>query len=380
MGDVQGVPARPKTWRRWFQFRLRTLLIAVLFLSLGLNLYTGLTRQHRAAQAIRRIHGYVRYDYELDPQTRHLPASQYQEAKNPKPPGPAWLRRWIGDEWADDLFANVISIRLGESHHSSLRTRFPHNDGLSDVGDEAIETLRQHLRDFPKLQGVWIIASRQLTDVGMEQLKEVPQLLFLDAADARITDAGLQHIAGSRNLVFLNLTGTRITDAGMVHLRRLTELRRLILADTAISDVGLAHLKDLANLQDLDLQDIPITDAGLAYLKGLTQLETLVLDGTQISGPGLSHLEGNKSLAFLRLNRAPITDAGLAALGRLDSLREVWLEDTAITDEGLLHLRPMPRLLNLRITRTRVTPQGAEHLRQLHNRSINVVLDEQSCL
>jgi hypothetical protein len=71
--------------RRWLQFSLRTLLVAVTLLAVWLGLWTDRARRQRVAvQRVRELGGDIRYDYE--------------NQKGGQPPGPEWLRRLLGDE------------------------------------------------------------------------------------------------------------------------------------------------------------------------------------------------------------------------------------------------------------------------------------------
>ena len=48
----------------------------------------------------------------------------------------------------------------------------------------------------------------------------------------KVTDAGLEHLKGLTKLRFLELTNARVTDAGLAHLRGLTQLEDLQLYGT----------------------------------------------------------------------------------------------------------------------------------------------------
>ncbi len=57
-------------------------------------------QQQTAVSAIQRLGGFVTYDYEFDSQGRDVP--------NAAPPGPAWLRSLLGD----DFFRNAYGVIL----------------------------------------------------------------------------------------------------------------------------------------------------------------------------------------------------------------------------------------------------------------------------
>jgi hypothetical protein len=209
---------------RWFQFSLRTLLVFVTLVALACSWLAVKMkqekRQREAVAAIQKLGGHVEYDWQRDANGNPLP--------DPQPPGPAWLRRVLGDYF----FTTPVRASLG-----------------TDVGLEHVEELTQ-LKEL-NLGGLQIIG------VGAEE--------GVEFGDSKVTDAGLKHIKGLTRLQSLNLDAFRITDAGLENLKGLTRLQAL----------------------DLDLP-VQVTDAGLEHLKGLRQLKDLWLDNGDITH--LSHI------------------------------------------------------------------------------------------
>ena len=60
----------------------------------------------------------------------------------------------------------------------------------------------------------------------------------------QVTDAGLEHLKGLINLVYLELSGTQVTDAGLVHLKGLSKLNFLYLGRTQVTDAGVKDLQE----------------------------------------------------------------------------------------------------------------------------------------
>jgi len=83
-----------KPTRHWFQYSLRSFLVALTVVAVWLGVVVNRTREQReAVKAIEAAGGWVGYDWEEDPFS-----SEDQE-----PPEPAWLLRLLGK----DFFRNV---------------------------------------------------------------------------------------------------------------------------------------------------------------------------------------------------------------------------------------------------------------------------------
>ncbi len=177
---------RAKPTRRWFQFKLRTLLIAVPLLALPLSWFaTRMEKarsQREAVEAIAKLGGGVRYDYHDGPCD---PAEH--------PPIPSLLLTLLGD----DFFSDVVGVGFFQ-------------DDVVDNDLTVLNTLR---------------------NLDFVELVEVP-----------ITDRGLHHLDGLHRLTYLNLKGSPITDVGLPQLTRLTTLARLDLTRTKITEGGVRKL------------------------------------------------------------------------------------------------------------------------------------------
>jgi len=163
--DADPNAAQPKSRRRWYQYSLRTLLIVVTLAGCGfgwLGVKMREAREQRAAvDAIKKLGGYVVYDYESDSRGVRVP--------NATPPGPAWLRSILGD----DCFRTVTEVNLN-----------------TDPADADLECLRG-------------FTSRVALGLGGE----------------RVTDAALEHLKGMTRLEMLELDSTLVTDAGAAKLQ-----------------------------------------------------------------------------------------------------------------------------------------------------------------
>jgi len=212
---------KDKSTRRWFQYRLRSLLIVAVLVNIAASWFAtrmaSARRQQAAIAAFEEAGGFCEYDYELDEQGRTI-------SPPPDAPGPVWLRNLMGV----DFLANVMCV-------SGNFQLYPADQTLT------------HLNGVPRIR-----------------------MLFLDATS--VTDTGMAHVAGLKELEYLGLGDTQLTDAGLVHVKGLWSLKHLSLMGTVITDAGLAHLDNLSNLEELYLYDTDITDAGLARLAQLSNL------------------------------------------------------------------------------------------------------------
>lgn len=211
----------------WFRFRVRTLLVAVLFVCISLA-WLGV-RYHgrnkvRSVVAELREHshfGHVTYCHEK--------SGRFEWTRG-RPRSPEWFHDLIGQDFFDDV---------GDVAHA-----FFFWDATLD--ERTIELLQE----FPNLKSIEVKRSvhgkRQsaVTDSSLENLATLPNLEVLRIAGAQITDAGLLHLQSLKNLKYLDLSHTPISDAGIAHLRKLWHLEVLSVADTQISEKGIQELKE----------------------------------------------------------------------------------------------------------------------------------------
>lgn len=263
-----------KRKRRWLQFSLRTLLVAMAVFAVWLGFKSARARRQRAAvDRILELGGIVMYDYE------------YEEGA--KPPAPDWLRQLLGDEY----FLTVEGVALGTRH---------------------------------------------LTDDDMEHFEALTELRVLRLPEGRMTDAGLAKLKGLTRLTDLELSCTPITDQGLAHLSGLVNLKHLRLQDTEVKDEGLAHLKNMKKLEQLclgkrgvvgrDSQPVSeITDAGLVHLEELKGLKRLTLYNTKTTEVGKQRLE--QALPALKIADESRTSFRGDHGSRFDQQKQRWVPE-----------------------------------------------------
>ena len=127
----------------------------------------------------------------------------------------------------------------------------------------------------------------RFSDAAMKHLKPLKKLRELQLANSNITDVGLEQIKELTNLEALNLYGTKVTDSGLRHLQGMEKLESLVLAHDNFSDAGLRYLRHLRGLRVLNLNGARITDAGLVHLYELENLQVVLLGDTQVTTEGV---------------------------------------------------------------------------------------------
>jgi len=210
--------------RRWFAFRLRTLLI-LLLLAGGL-----LTPRALNLQRARRQRQLVEWIVD------HGGSVNYGQSDDRQAKRPHWLRWWLGDEGQSPVV--VVHLRGAEMHDLSPLTRFQQLRKLSIEGTavEGVEPLPElvELRDVS-------ISDSPLRDISpLESLDELRslQLIFVEVTD-------ISPLRRIKKLEELNLDSTRAEDLSPLY--DLTGLRKLSLGEPELQELsGLNSITSLA--------------------------------------------------------------------------------------------------------------------------------------
>jgi serine/threonine protein kinase/Leucine-rich repeat (LRR) protein len=207
------------------------------------------------------------------------------------------------------------------------------------------------------------IENTLVSDTGVQYLKDIP-LSYINLSRTQITDKGLGYFSNMPSLMHLHASSTTISNSGVEQFKDMKQLVQIFLENTQIDDAGLGHLTGLTNVNALGLYGTAITDSGLKQLKGMKQLRVLSLGNTRITNAGLKELAGLKNLNRLGLNQCKLTDASLEFLKDLKNLQDLTLDFTPITDAGLQHLYGLKKLEDLNLRDTKVTAKGIDKLQK----------------
>ncbi len=324
---------KPK--RRWAQFSLATMFLAVTVLCVWLAAHVRATNRQRAAlAAIKDLGGRWFYDYQL--------GDNGITYENVEPPVPKWLL----DRLDVNHFASADRVELWAPKSLSR--------ALTEV--KKLGSLRS-LR-------MQIDATTRLSAADVELLASLTGVRGMEFMPNQRTDALIETVERLPNLEVLDLGGCKISEEGLRHIGRMTTLRRLHNMASEVGDLGLAHVAGLKHLVELSVNGPGITVAGLVQLDGMTSLELLALAGCEITDAGLARLSRMKSLRELYLQCEQITDAGLAHLCELTELRVLYGRTAQVPDAGLAHLRRLTKLERLVLLGTRATKAGIAELQQ----------------
>lgn len=274
--------------RRWFSFRLRTLLVVVAIVAVPL----AWIAKERAES---------RHQIRVANQFQAPGGNQIEFC------GPFDLMEQHGPQGG---WRSVAEGLLGKRVRS-IEGSHPELDDLSS------------LASFTKLQTLHI-APTMVRDLS--PLRECRDLTSVDLGNSPIHD--LSPLGEHFRLQYLNLGGTQVTDVaplrGMQKLRMLylnhtqvhdvrplaalSELRYLNLAGCQVSDIK--PLAGLAELKSLHLEKNPIDD--LTPLARLAKLEFLCIEDTRVTD--LKPLAGLTRLTLVRTTGSPVTPEQLEAL------------------------------------------------------------------
>jgi len=280
-----------------FRFSLRSLLIAITLLCVGLSWWMYRARRQAAAvKGIQACGGWVYYDY------------QHYDSKNSisdfaaDSPIPKWLIEGLGV----DFFHHVDVVSMVYAYENGGKTRRDNPNVDANIAS--------YLAGFPYLRGLFV-NEQQLTNDGF---REVAKLKYLEE--------------------FYFWYARDITDEGVSQLRHMPRLRSVHLSESHLSDRGLAALASSPHMAYLSLQFNDVTDEGIRSLRASKTIETLWIGGSfqhpskisDASGPIFASMP---KLKVLELGASEVTLDGLKPLQNHPRLSEIILYASKADDK-----------------------------------------------
>ncbi len=224
---------------------------------------------------------------------------------------------------------------------SALAAREPQPEWILRLGG-TVETGRAGEIVAVKLRGTWV------NDSELLELAALPSLERLDLSHTRISDEGLLFLRPAKRIRELNLLyAEQITDQGMNAIKQWGELRTLNVRGTRIGDGTMAAVSGLPAVESLDVTGTAITENGLDSLISLVKLKRLEMGRNRLREDALVILRLLTGLEWLDLsgprsvNRNQRSDANamaptlVDAIGELSQLRVLKLGHLTMDTDGL---------------------------------------------
>ena len=396
-------------WRRWFRYRLRTLLIAITLATIAFAWcraqMLAAHRQRDLAAAVEAAGGVIYYDWE-----NHTPGDRWWRINingrvTPKPmqqgstPGPQWLREWIGDEYFQEIVEVDLDVATpwlisgtptvgsdgNDSPNENDDAKTIVQDSLPDDSYDydaetrreaaefrrLIEDVLQKVGRVPSVRYFYLGGGGYVDDAMLAPLENLGELEELGLYNQDITGEGLIYLSQLKQLRWLDLSRTPFTDAGLYHLKRMKNIEYLDLHETKITDRRLSYLRELPRLRELDLSGLDLTQDEYAenytiptspadVLGQMTQLRVLRLQDTRLDDFGF--IANLTNLEELDLWGTGIQSEQIAALGKLPKLRVLNLYKTALDDKAVAGLAASQSLEKLYLHATEISDEACEHL------------------
>lgn len=221
---------------RRFQFSLRALFVLVTIVGIWFGVQVNSARRQAAIVSdIEQVGGDVYYDWQLEPGVGAT-----------HPPGPAWLRKLIGDDYFQTVLVAYINDPYLEEERLPAVDQLP---ALRNLVLQETQTGDATMRRISKLKHLWSldISQTNVTDMGLVHLARLRTLKRLSVGtwdrDRIVGDAGLKRVATTLDLESLWVLGHGFTDASIPVFERFKNLRELSLLHTLVTEKGIERLR-----------------------------------------------------------------------------------------------------------------------------------------
>jgi len=341
--------------RHWFRFSLRTLLIFMALLSIGLALI------------VRPIHRMVERQHAVVRLQEAGVSVSCQSGGIQTILGDFSLT-WLGEHFGDVSFFNVELIALPpEVDHSLIRllALFPETQGLMVTTAEFSDADLKYILPMRDLEMVDFIGA-PITDEGVAQLAKLKKINYVSLIASDVTNEALDVIAQLPNLADLNLGTTRATKEGM---QKFIERRpKVEISWSPISNEDLPIMRNLMRHGAIAYAGIDgFSDADLPIMQNLMRHELMAYAGTDgfskvtSSGKKWTHILGgkvtsNNTVMFMGLQGDwNGGDADLAQIARLSNVNMLAVYEDQIDATGWQQFAKIPQVRVLSVDKSQVT-------------------------
>jgi hypothetical protein len=219
---------KPKA--RWKTISLRALLLIVLAIALWLGWIVNKAREQReAVAALQKFGGFVHYDWEFVNGPVKVPRGNLlwmptwgKFTPGAKPWAPDWLRRALGDEYFQSI-AHVslyVDIKKGVASAEWVNMGPADDEELRVGGGDFSERGLGYLRGLTRLKLLFLLeGSQQISDAGLEFLKNMKELQDLSVYGWHVSDEGIAKLRELKNLktIFIGLSADQQARRNKLH-------------------------------------------------------------------------------------------------------------------------------------------------------------------
>jgi uncharacterized protein YjbI with pentapeptide repeats len=369
MSELQPVPRAEKAaprFGRFFRFRLRTLLLLTLLLSVALAAFTWrLNRARHQADLVRRLTAggaWVQYDYDFvigKDGRRETLVSSYVSP----------LRRFFGNDFLHTARRLQTPLELPERFDRFDRALF-HEALSSGPPWWALDICSQtiHTDDLDRISRQSQLENLNFDRVvfgqkNLEPLAELKQLKGLGFRLTDLSDCDLSPISHQSELRSLAFTQCKTTNAQLHQIKNLTKLNRLQIEEVVIGDADRSWLREFPNLEGLWLLNSDFCDSDFAYLYAMDKLNNLRINVSNVYGRDIDNDRLPGSLTFLDLSDSPLESG--AFIGHLPNLQICVLNNTRLTADALAEIEWPAKLEILLLLGHAVDSRVLDNLRRL---------------
>ena len=338
-----------RTYR--FSFGLRTFMLAIAGIALLLGplrwywSFQQRVENQRLAVAVMEAQGAtIVYAHELD--------SNGVRIKNPKEPGPVWLRYMFGDHAVlspIELFSDEHLVNIEQISHLKTLKRI---DLAYNNKQETINAIGQ-LKELEELGRICIWTHHDLAP-----LSSLTKLQKLSIHVGEEGDRDLSFLRRMKKLKEITIISSKDFDA--TELAALSNLEKAYLCDP----ISLAPLGKLKRLRELKVNSETIVD--LSELADLANLEELIIYGSSWSfSKNLPEMDLSPLKNLSKLRKLSIYDRRLTDVKDLQDLKQLKILNLSDEVVELSDLKEMTWLENLKFSTNR--EHDTSHLASLTN-------------